>query len=139
VPARLGSASLGTDDVSLSLFGGELACRIASSVYVALRGGASFYEMQTARRDDEMLGAWRGPAGGLALGAVKRLSKQSFIQTSFELMHTVVERGGDHESDGGKRRLDMFGLSVAYLFNAESTYRVQSAILQNFIDTLSFW
>jgi hypothetical protein len=139
LPARIGSAAPDGADAKLSLFGGELGFRIADSVYFALRGGASFYELLEQRRDDELTGAWRGPAFGFALGAVRRLSKQSFVQTSFELMHTIVERGASDEADAGKRRLDSFGVSLAYLFNAQSSYRVQSAIFQNFIDALTFW
>jgi hypothetical protein len=142
LPARIGSAAMDGADAKLSLYGGELAVRIADSVYFALRGGASMYELVTQKRDDELTGRWRGPAFGVALGAVKRLSKQSFVQTSFELMHTIVERAKKDDADGadaGKRRLDSFGISLAYLFNNQSSYRVDNAIFQNFLDALTFW
>jgi hypothetical protein len=135
VPARLKSASLAGKDATLDSYGADVAFRIADSVYLDFRGGAARYHLIHQTRPEELPGRWHGPAGAVALGAVARLGKQSFFQTSLELLHTVLE----NQDVPGKRRLDAFALSFAYVYNAEHKFRFEDTIYRDFLDGLSFF
>jgi hypothetical protein len=128
-------------DVQASLvsYGGELGLRIAESVYLGFRGGASTYHMMKPdpTRADELTGTWSGSSGGMALGAVSKVSKNSFFQTSVEFMQHVVANAKD--SDLGKRRFDSFALSVQYVFNSEKSYLIENTMFKNFLDSMAFF
>lgn len=137
LPGRLHAAEFGKGDASLVSYGGELAWRIADTVYVGLRGGASQYDLNTQSDPSELAGHWGGPAGGLVLGAVTRLSKTQFLQTTFELMESVV---ADQTGQGlGQRRIDQFALGLGYVFNGEGkSHLIESGIFRDFLNTLVF-
>lgn len=146
LPARLKSAKAGAQDASLTTYGGGLGLRIAESVYFGLRAGTTTYELHKALGTDELSGLWSGPSGGFSLGAVARVGKQSFIQTCFEVMHTVMQRDkaplledGTEVPDPGRRRFDAFGLSLAYVFNGAHSYKIENTIFNDFLDTLIFF
>lgn len=146
LPAQLNAAKLGGRDILLTSYGGEMALRLGESVYIGLRGGLASYELRTRKHLDEVGGQWTGPAGGIALGAVKKLTKQSFIQTSLELMHTITQRRKNDDQDEAltgeeprRRRFDSLAISVAYVFNQHDSNRPDFAIIRDFIDTLSFF
>lgn len=147
LPGQLDAARPGADDATLSSYGGELALRLDDSVYVGLRGGIARYDLRHPSRPEELRGKWHGPAGGFSLGAVQRLGPQSFFQTSLDVMHTVVDNDRtDVPTDGvrasessGKRRLDAFSLSIAYVYAGASVHHAQNGLMQSFLDTLSFF
>ncbi len=126
-------------DATLNSYGGELAFRIAESVYLGFHGGMSSYHLLRAdpERTDELKGKWSGPSGGMAIGAVSKTGKNSFFQTSVEFMQHVVANSDD--SSLGKRRFDSFALSVQYMFNSEKSYLVENSILGNFLDSMAFF
>lgn len=126
-------------DATLVSYGGELAFRIAESVYLGFRGGASDYHLLSPdpERTDELQGKWDGASGGMAIGAVSRAGKNSFFQTSVEFMQHVVAKSDD--ADSGKRRFDSFALSVQYVFNSEKSYLIENTIFKDFLDSMAFF
>lgn len=139
VPARLKSASLMGHDAILTAYGADVALRLADSVYIGLRGGRAQYQLRSQKLPEEIPGTWTGPAGSVAIGAVSRLGKQSFFQTSLELLHTVIEATEATTPDSGKRRLDAFAISLAYVYNAHQKFRFEDTIYRDFLNGLSFF
>ncbi len=126
-------------DASLISYGGELAFRIAESIYLGFRGGPSNYQLLNPdpERSDELAGKWSGASGGMAIGAVSRVTKTSFFQTSVEFMQHVVANSDDPAL--GKRRFDSFALSVQYVFNSEKSYLIDNTIFKDFLDSMAFF
>ncbi len=139
VPGTRQHADLGKADATLVSYGGELGFRIAESVFLGFRGGASDYHLMSAdpTRTDELKGKWHGPSGGIALGAVSKVSKQSIFQTNFEVMEHVLH--AEDAGDLGKRRFDSFALSVQYIFNSEKSFLIENTIFKDFLDSMVFF
>ncbi len=139
LPGSLREANPSEVDATLISYGGEIAFRIAESVYLGFRGGSSTYHLLDSdpERADELKGKWSGPSGGMAIGAVSKTAKNSFFQTSLEFMQHVVANSDD--SSLGKRRFDSFALSVQYVFNSEKSYLIENSILGNFLDSMVFF
>lgn len=136
IPARLGSPALKPPSATLDAYGGELGLRIADSVYIGFRGGQARYSLMKQTRPEEVPGKAKGSAGSVAIGAVMRTAKQSFFQTSLEVLHTVLE---PVDSEKGKRRIDAFSLSVAWVYNAHKSFRFEDTVFRDFLNTLSFF
>lgn len=142
VPGTREHADLGKTHALLVSYGGELAFRIAESVYIGARGGSSSYRLLDADplRTDELAGTWEGPSGGLVIGAVSKVTKQSFFQTTLEFMQHVVESQEQGEARQlGKRRFDSFALCVQYVFNSEKSYLIENTIFKDFLDSMVFF
>lgn len=138
IPGRRKHAEFGADDASLVSYGGELGFRIAESVYFGLRGGSSSYQLYTRTDAAELGGLWRGPSVGFSIGAVAKLTKQSYFQTTLDVMQHILE--ADDETDGpGKRRFDSFGISLTYLFNGYDTSMIEDSIFKDFLDSAIFF
>ena len=137
LPGRLHAAQFGKGDATLVSYGGELAWRFADTVYFGLHGGLTQYDLKTQTDPTELPGRWSGPSGGLALGAVTRLSKSQFIQATFELTEAVV---ADASNQGlGKRKLDQFAFGLTWAFIGEGrSHLIESGIFKDFLDTLVF-
>lgn len=142
LPASRKDARIGAEQASILTYGGELAVRIADSVYVSLRGGTATYRLivPDPALTTELVGAWGGPAFGIAVGAVTRLGRQSMLQTTIELMHTIVEpEDAVRSGASGKRRLDSFGLSFGLMLSSDQRSSVEDTIFKDFLDTLIFF
>lgn len=139
LPGTRGEANPKKAQTSLLSYGGELGFRIAESVYLGFRGGASTYHLLSAdpERTGELEGTWHGPSGGIGLGAVSKVTKQSFVQTTVEFMQHVMAR--TDAPDSGKRRFDSFALSVQYVFNSEKSYGIENTIFKDFLDSMAFF
>lgn len=132
-------AKFGKGDATLVLYGGELGLRMAQSLYVGLRGGMAKYRLDNQTQAAELAGDWKGPGGGVALAAVTPVSKTAFIQASLEFSEYVLAMGTD--TGTVKRKLDVFGLGIAYMWNrkgGEGTPSVQSTIFNDFLNSIVF-
>ncbi len=139
VPGRLESAALMGHDASLADYGADVALRLGDSVVLDFRGGRAHYVLRRQKRPEELPGKWTGPAGAVAIGAVSRMGKQSFFQTSLEVLHTVLENDDGGSAPMGKRRLDAFALSFAYVYSAHQTFRFEDTIFRDFLDGMTFF
>jgi hypothetical protein len=139
-PGRRRSAKFAEDDVSLITYGGGTALRLASSVYLGLKFGHSIYSPQQTSIETEINRRYEGLGGGIAIGAISPMSKQSFVQTTFELMHHVLT-STEQSSDGSglTRRFDSVSLAVAYVYNSYSSGRIENKVFQGFLDSITFF
>jgi hypothetical protein len=141
IPGRRKSPEFGADDVSLVTWGGVLGFRFASSVYLGFKGGQSAYSVQKITDETEISGRYEGLGGGVSIGAISALSKQTFLQTTFDIMHHVLTSTGE-VADGEsapKRRFDAVSISVAYVYNGYSSSFVQNKIFKSFLDSITFF
>ncbi len=142
LPASRKDARIGAEQASFLTYGGEVALRVADSVYVSLRGGTATYRLiaPDPALTTELVGAWGGPFGGIGIGAVSRLGRQTMLQTTIELMHTIVEPEDSVRSGAsGTRRLDSFGLSFGLMLSSDQRSSVEDTIFKDFLDTLNFF
>ena len=143
-PGRRKKAEFAEDDVSLITYGGGTAFRFASSVYLGFKFGKSVYSPQKVSDENEIVRRYEGHGGGVAIGAISPMSKQSFVQTTFELMHHVLT-SSDQSSDGSgldsglTRRFDSVSLALAYVYNANSSDRVENKVFQGFLNSITFF
>jgi hypothetical protein len=141
-------AKFGEDDVSLITYGGGTAFRFASAVYLGFKFGHTIYSPQTVSNENEIGQRYEGSGGGVAIGAISPLSKQTFLQTTFELMHHVltfsdqsVAGSSGIGSSSGKltRRFDSVGIALAYVYNASSKDKVDNKVFKGFLDSITFF
>ena len=142
LPASLGRTKLGVTDARVSSYGLELSVRLADSVHLGVSGGLSSDDFLKSAAAGEapgadLVGRYRGRTGGVSIGAVTRQGKQSFFQTSLEVLHTVEGKIGDASAE--KRRFDAFALSLAYVFSPLKSDLLENTIFNNFLDTLNFF
>jgi len=140
VPGRRKLAKFAEDDVSLVSYGGGSALRLASSVYFGFKFGYSHYSPQKVSDENEIDIRYEGLGGGFAIGAISAMSKESFVQTTFELMHHVLT--SNHQSTeefGSTRRFDSISIAVAYVYNANSSNRIENKVFQSFLDSITFF
>jgi hypothetical protein len=165
LPGSRFHASVPAHDARLVTGGGEIALRIAQSVYAALYGGRSEYRLVRGasgpQRGMELEGKHLGSGGGFSLGALMPLSKESFFMVSldFEQHHFRLpssffafdqsERAkafpeessvtSQTEPDKNPRRvLECFGVSVSYAFNSYKSDLIDNSIFADFLDSVSF-
>jgi hypothetical protein len=147
-PGRRKNAKLGEDDVSLITYGGGTALRFASAVYLGFKFGHSIYSPQNVSEENEIVRRYEGLGGGVAIGAISPTSKQSFVQTTFELMHHVLtssDRSDDSTNEDGSsatkltRRFDSVSIALAYVYNSNSSDRIQNKVFQGFLDSITFF
>jgi hypothetical protein len=138
-PGALGHAQFGKSDASLVSYGGELGLRFAESVYLGFKGGLGKYSLSTQGAPGELTGSWSGGGGGLAIGAVQRVTKSGFIQTTVEFMHYTLS--GQGPVAGSKRQLDSFSLGLAYMFNrqGDAGSAIENTMFKDFLDTIIFF
>jgi hypothetical protein len=142
VPGARGGAGFAKDDASLVSYGGEVGLRLAEQVYLGVRGGLGAYRLYHPRGagdgegEGELSGKWNGSAGGFAIGALAKLSKESYLQTTLEVMHHVLTNASD--KDLGKRRIDSFGIGFAYVFNGYSSSFLDNSLFKNFLDSMIY-
>lgn len=143
MPGTKGAAEFGAGDATFVTYGGELALRMSQAVYFGLHGGVATYDLKNRTRPEELPGTWSGPSGGLAIGAIHALSKQSFIQTTVDFTHAVVKSDDAAAAQGlttaAKRRFDAFTLSIGYVFNDYSSYLIENTIFKGFLDSMNFF
>lgn len=140
IPGRRKSPAFGADDVSLVSYGGVLGFRFASSVYLGFKAGTSAYSVQKLTDEKELAGRYEGPSGGISIGAISALSRQNFLQTTFDIMHHVLT--STDEAAGGtvrKRRFDAVSISLAYVFNGYSSSVVQNKMFKSFLGSITFF
>ncbi len=139
-PGRRKKAKFAEDDVSLITYGGGTALRFASAVYLGFKFGHSVYSPQKVSDENEIVRRYEGLGGGVAIGAISPMSKQSFVQTTFEVMHYVLTLS-DQSSDGSglTRRFDSVSIGLAYVYNANSSDRIENKLFQGFLDSITFF
>lgn len=138
IPGKRKQAEFGADDATLVSYGGELAFRFGQTVYFGLRGGPSSYHLLARTDTSELGGLWTGSSAGFSIGAVAKLSKQSFFQTTLDVMQHVLT--ADDEANGtGERRFDSFGISLTYMFNSFDSSAIEDTIFKDFLDSAVFF
>lgn len=136
IPGRRKSPEFGVDDATLVTYGGVLGFRFASSVYLGFKAGTSAYSIQKVTDEKDIAHRHEGLAGGFSIGAISSASKQSFFQTTFDLMHHVLKSSDDSSVS---RRFDAVSISVGYVFNGQSSAMVKNRVFQSFLDSITFF
>lgn len=137
VPGQLGQAEVFKESAVFYAYGGELAFRIAETVYLGFRGGTAEYQLYGRELDEELGGEWVGPAGGFSIGALHKLKTMHYLQTSFDVMHAVVENTDTEEL--GKRRIDSFSVSLTYVYNGKGSSRIENSVFGQFMNSFIFF
>lgn len=140
LPAHLEASKLGAEGAHMFSYGGEIGLRFSQSVFLAIRAGSGRYKLiQEQQSDDleEVAGSWQGPAGGFSVGAVHPLDKENFFQTSLDVLHAITV-DNDNLVDG-KRRFDLFTISVSYVFIGYKSRLMDNSIFSDFIDSVIFY
>lgn len=135
-PGQRKNPEFGVDDATLVTYGGVLGLRFASSVYLGIKGGTSAYSIQKVTDENDIDHRHEGLGGGISIGAISAASKQSFFQTTFDLMHHVLKSTDDSSVT---RRFDAVSISVAYVFNEQTSAMVKNKIFKSFLDSISFF
>jgi len=139
-PGRRKKATFAEDDVSLITYGGGTAFRFASSVYLGFKFGHSIYSPHKTTDENEIDRRYEGSGGGIAIGAISALSKQSFVQTTFELSHHVLTSSEQSSDESGlTRRFDSVAVAVAYVYNGQSSGKIENKVFQSFLDSITFF
>ncbi|MEZ4743689.1 MAG: hypothetical protein R3B45_14805 [Bdellovibrionota bacterium] len=142
-PGNVGMVKLEGEGANLAFYGGEVAARILGSVYFALRGGKAYYQLLKKTREDEITGAWQGPAGGFSLGGIVPLNKYNFIQISCDFLHLVASREGGNanelDEESGKRRVDQFSIAINYIYNGYKNSVIENSFFSQYLNSILFW
>ena len=119
-PARLKKAEPLQENATLWGYGGELAFRLARTIYVAGRGGRYFYNLLHQKDENEVRGRWAGVGGGGSVGAQFNTSRTSGWQISVDYTRIFLKKEelGEQEEDIG-RTMDAFSLSLCFLINGQ--------------------
>lgn len=137
VPSRLKSASLGKENLQFWEYGLELGFRIAGTIYLGFRGGYFSYRMLfRTDHSKEVDGEWKGPGGGVSLGAFRVNKKSHMFQITVDIASAALKRRDQHSEVD--RKLDTFGVSVAYVFNQWGGFRLTSLFGSGFLRSLDF-
>lgn len=138
LPANRHTAKIADPHAEFSFYGGELALRLGEGVYLALRRGASQYNAaaRSNRAAEELIGVWRGQGAGVALGGIVKLSRENYLQTSLELMHTSIRSQRDPSQQ--ERQLDAFAITFGYTFNDFQSTLLQNTAIGEFISNSGF-
>lgn len=139
IPGSRKTPEFGVDDVSLINAGASIGLRFASSVYLGIKGGHSAYAVQNARDENEINTRHEGIGYGVSIGAIGELSKENFLQTTFDLTHHVLTSTDDTPGVVAKRRFDGVSITVAYVFNGHSNSTVKNGIFKSFLDSITFF
>jgi hypothetical protein len=119
-PSKAGSPKPFEEDVSLYSVGGEIALRVAKTFYIGIRGGNYTYHFLRGNHDDQVLGRWIGPGGGIAVGGIvpQRNKGDRSIQLSLEMETSVLNRvDHDKPADSPTRKLDLIKFCISYVYN----------------------
>lgn len=134
-PMRMKSATFGTNDLVTFDYGIATGFRIASTVYLGLRGGWLQYDLNKKFKDEEIDGTWRGFCGFFELGTFWPVSKPASLQVALLLGHGGLER---IDSDDEKRFIDTFGVTMTYVYNKVDGIKFGNSFISDFVDSLIF-
>jgi hypothetical protein len=154
-PGRYKNAEILEEDAVLFGYGGELAVRIASAVYVGVHGGVYQYNLIHQRNDDEVRGSWAGTGGGLAVGAFFPINKSNYWQVALDFARINVSPVNDlaksyvaatataANNDGGAasanfkdRQIDSIAVQLTYLFNGHVSSREGGGLFNSFLNSM---
>lgn len=138
MPGNRHTAKIASPHAEFSFYGAELAMRMGEGIYLALRRGASQYNAAARpnRAAEELTGVWRGLGAGLSLGGIIKLSRENFLQTSLELMHTNIRSQRDPLQP--ERQLDAFAVTLGYTFNDYKSTLLENSAIGEFISNSGF-
>ena len=120
-PGSKGAAVLGEEQASLVFSGFVLALRLEEALYLGIKGGEARYHLVRASgAPGEVEGAWIGPSGSVALGAIFEVERDASWELCLEMQHAVLSqvKGGVVTGGGVKRRLNQVALSLTYSYNS---------------------
>jgi hypothetical protein len=137
-----GIFSVPADNANFVFYGGEIAARIAQSVYFALRGGTASYQLlKLGVHDREVPGEWTGPGFGFSLGGISAFgnSKRSSLQVSFDFLQAQVTELHAVSDEGTTRKIDEFSICMTYVLNGYHNAAIEGSFFSSYLNSLIFW
>lgn len=129
-PSQIKAAGIGEEDLQLVEYGGQLAFRIGSIVYLGFRGGRFAWRRIRESWPGEPAGYWRGPGGAISLGAFGSTGKVTYVQFSVDVGSAVLTR--EDRFDETSRSLDSFGITLTYVFIGLDLAGFDNVLLNNY-------
>jgi len=121
-PSSMKNVEVGREDAVLWAYGGKLGFNIWKSVFFNLHAGQYTYGLIFNERPTELDGRWAGPGGGLAMGGIfPGKNKAGFWTLGVEFTRSLMKKMKvEDESDDSTRKLDVFAVSLSYVFTGNS-------------------
>lgn len=136
LPGTRGGAKFGKTDAQLIFYGGEMALRLFSTIYLGVRGGLADYQLRKTTDTIDIPGHWSGGGGGFSLGAFFATSKRTFWQASIDIMMASI--GSNDPQVVDKRTVEAFSLSIAYVYNGYESYGIENNIFGDYLKSFIF-
>jgi len=136
MPGQRDGFGVGAEDVNVQWFGGELGLRTEKSLYAALRAGSTSYNLVSQAATGDLAGSWSGSGGGISVGVLFPIDRQTAWQATFDVLHAIMEADDVPETGGtsvGKRRVTGVGLSLTFVFNAWQNTAIENTMFKSFL------